>query len=587
MTTKLRVAELDFDQIKTNLIEFLRDKPEFTDYDYEGSALSVLIDMLAYNTHYNAVIGNMMIQELYLDTAVKKQSLALIAKRLGYVPKSQRAPKAVVTLEVFPFDEPSTLTLGKNAKFNTRVGLDTNAIFVTRDAVTINRSSDGRYIFENLTVYEGNNATFRYVVGNPLSQKFEIPNRLVDTTLVRVYVQPNMASTDVEEWVNYDSIVDVLPDTKAYFIKLNESLNYEIYFGDGVIGKEILPGNVITIDYVATNGPVANGASSFTFSDSVNGYSNVVTTTVTPAFGGSLPETNTSIKRNAQNTVLMQNRAVTENDYAVAIQKLIPTDTVAVYGGETLTPAQYGKVFISVKQAGTTAPLLESQKNLILADLKKRAVLSIAHEFIDPEYTFLLIDTNVKYDPKRTSLNGQGIQSLVRNQIRSYGNDNLNTFDSTFEYSRLVSFIDGIDRSIISNDTRIRIRKQKNFIYGANAVYEYDFNTTIKPSNSREQNIQSSVFRSDDYPGLDLYIGDQDGILYFYRLVNGVKQIVDQNVGTVNYSIGLLRFNLTATLSNGGTLSITIEPSNRNILPSRNSIITLEDNDIAVKTMVV
>jgi hypothetical protein len=396
-----------------------------------------------------------------------------------------------------------------------------------------------------------------------------------------------MASTDVEEWVNYDSIVDVLPDTKAYFIKLNESLNYEIYFGDGVIGKEILPGNVITIDYVATNGPVANGASSFTFSDSVNGYSNVVTTTVTPAFGGSLPETNTSIKRNAQNTVLMQNRAVTENDYAVAIQKLIPTDTVAVYGGETLTPAQYGKVFISVKQAGTTAPLLESQKNLILADLKKRAVLSIAHEFIDPEYTFLLIDTNVKYDPKRTSLNGQGIQSLVRNQIRSYGNDNLNTFDSTFEYSRLVSFIDGIDRSIISNDTRIRIRKQKNFIYGANAVYEYDFNTTIKPSNSREQNIQSSVFRSDDYPGLDLYIGDQDGILYFYRLVNGVKQIVDQNVGTVNYSIGLLRFNLTATLSNGGTLSITIEPSNRNILPSRNSIITLEDNDIAVKTMVV
>lgn len=195
MATTLRVAELDFDLIKENLKEFLRSKPEFTDYEFEGSALSVLIDLLSYNTHYNAVIGNMLLQELYLDTAVKKQSLALIAKRLGYLPRSYTAAKAVVTLEVFPYDQPDVLTLGRNSKFSTRITATENAFFSTRDAVTINRSATGRYLFENLEIYEGDVTTFRYVVGDPLSQKFEIPSKLVDTSLVRVYVQDSISGT--------------------------------------------------------------------------------------------------------------------------------------------------------------------------------------------------------------------------------------------------------------------------------------------------------------------------------------------------------------------------------------------------------
>lgn len=582
MATQLRVAELDFDLIKENLKEFLRSKPEFTDYDYEGSALSVLIDLLSYNTHYNAVIGNMLIQELYLDTAVKKQSLALIAKRLGYLPKSYRAPRAVVTLEVFPYDQPETLTLNKNSKFKTRLSYSDSAFFSTRSTVTINRSVDGRYLFENLEIFEGDATTFRYVVSDAGAQKFEIPSKLVDTSLVRVFVQDSVGGTTIEEWKNFNSLTDITATTKAFFIKLNENLNYEIYFGDDVLGKSIIAGNVVVIDYVTTNGSVANNASSFTFSDSDNGYTNVVVTTVTPAYGGALPESNDSIRKNAQNTVLLQNRAVTESDYVAIINQIIPTDTVAVYGGETVSPPQYGKVFISVKQIGTTTPLLQSQKDAIIKEIKRRSMMSLVHEFVDPQYTYLIIDTQVKFDQTMTSSSVDTLTTNIFNKIRTYATNNLNTFNASFEYSDIVGYIDDIDRSIISNDTSIRLRKENTFIYNADNVYVFDFSAPLKQSNSKEQNIKSNAFRSKDYPDFDLYIDDVDGVIRFYQIVFNQKIVVVENAGTVDYATGKIRFNLNAYTTTSDKLTIEAVPSNRNILPSRNNIITLADQDILI-----
>lgn len=586
MATTLRVAELDFDLIKENLKEFLRGKPEFTDYEFEGSALSVLIDLLSYNTHYNAVIGNMLLQELYLDTAVKRQSLALIAKRLGYLPRSYRAAKAVVTLEVFPFDQPDVLTLGRNAKFSTRITSTENAFFSTRDAVSVNRSVDGRYVFENLELYEGDVTTFRYVVGDPLSQKFEIPSQLVDTSLLRVYVQDSISGTLIEEWKNYNTLIDVTAETKAFFVKLNENLNYEVYFGDDVIGKSVVSGNVVIIDYVVTNGPIANGASSFSFNDTVNGYSVNTVTTVTAAFGGALPESLDSIRRNAQNNVLLQNRAVTESDYAAIVSQIVPLETVVVYGGETLTPPQYGKVFISAKQIGTTTPLSTAQKEAILLEVKKRSVMSLVHEFIDPQYTYIVIDSQVKYDPTKTSMSSDSLKTLVFNQIKAYGTENLNTFDSTFEYSDLVAYIDDIDRSIMSNDTNIRLRKELDFIYNADAVYTFDFDTPLKPSNSREQTIKSGAFRTADYPDTDLYMHDVDGIIQFYQISFNQKVVVVENAGTCDYTTGMLKININARTSTSEKLSIEVVPSNRNILPSRNNIVTLADQDIVLNIVV-
>lgn len=583
MATTLRVAELDFDLIKENLKEFLRSKPEFTDYEFEGSALSVLIDLLSYNTHYNAVIGNMLLQELYLDTAVKKQSLALIAKRLGYLPRSYTAAKAVVTLEVFPYDQPDVLTLGRNSKFSTRITATENAFFSTRDAVTINRSATGRYLFENLEIYEGDVTTFRYVVGDPLSQKFEIPSKLVDTSLVRVYVQDSISGTLIEEWKNYNTLIDVTATTKAFFVKLNESLNYEIYFGDDVVGKSVTSGNVVIIDYVTTNGPIANGASSFSFNDTVNGYSVNTVTTVTAAFGGALPESNDSIRRNAQNNVLLQNRAVTESDYIAIVNQIVPVETVAVYGGETMTPPEYGKVFISAKQIGTTVPLSETQKVDIIREIKKRSVLSLVHEFVDPSYTYMIVDSVVKYDPTKTSMSPNALKALIFNRVKSYATQNLNQFNSAFEYSDLVSYIDDIDRSIMSNDTNIKLKKEASIIYAANSIYTYDFNVEIKPSNSREQTITSSAFRVTEYPDIDLYIQDSNGIIQFYQISFNQKVVVVENAGTVDYTTGHIAFNMNAYSSANTQLSIEVVPSNRNVLPSRNNIITLADQDIGLK----
>ena len=583
MATTLRVAELDFDLIKENLKEFLRSKPEFTDYEFEGSALSVLIDLLSYNTHYNAVIGNMLLQELYLDTAVKKQSLALIAKRLGYLPRSYTAAKAVVTLEVFPYDQPDVLTLGRNSKFSTRITTTENAFFSTRDAVTINRSATGRYLFENLEIYEGDVTTFRYVVGDPLSQKFEIPSKLVDTSLVRVYVQDSISGTLIEEWKNYNTLIDVTATTKAFFVKLNESLNYEIYFGDDVVGKSVTSGNVVIIDYVTTNGPIANGASSFSFNDTVNGYSVNTVTTVTAAFGGALPESNDSIRRNAQNNVLLQNRAVTESDYIAIVNQIVPVETVAVYGGETMTPPEYGKVFISAKQIGTTVPLSETQKADIIREIKKRSVLSLVHEFIDPSYTYMIVDSVVKYDPAKTSMSPDALKTLIFNRVKAYATQNLNQFNSAFEYSDLVAYIDDIDRSIMSNDTNIKLKKEASIIYAANSIYTYDFNVEIKPSNSREQTITSSAFRVTEYPDIDLYIQDSNGIIQFYQVAFNQKVVVVENAGTVDYTTGHIAFNMNAYSSANTQLSIEVVPSNRNVLPSRNNIITLADQDIGLK----
>ena len=583
MATTLRVAELDFDLIKENLKEFLRSKPEFTDYEFEGSALSVLIDLLSYNTHYNAVIGNMLLQELYLDTAVKKQSLALIAKRLGYLPRSYTAAKAVVTLEVFPYDQPDVLTLGRNSKFSTRITATENAFFSTRDAVTINRSATGRYLFENLEIYEGDVTTFRYVVGDPLSQKFEIPSKLVDTSLVRVYVQDSISGTLIEEWKNYNTLIDVTATTKAFFVKLNESLNYEIYFGDDVVGKSVTSGNVVIIDYVTTNGPIANGASSFSFNDTVNGYSVNTVTTVTAAFGGALPESNDSIRRNAQNNVLLQNRAVTESDYIAIVNQIVPVETVAVYGGETMTPPEYGKVFISAKQIGTTVPLSETQKADIIREIKKRSVLSLVHEFIDPSYTYMIVDSVVKYDPAKTSMSPDALKTLIFNRVKAYATQNLNQFNSAFEYSDLVAYIDSIDRSILSNDTNIRMKKSVDFIYNADNIYTFDFNVEIKPSNSREQTITSNAFRIQDNQDIDLYVQDVDGIIQFYQVLSNQKIVVVENAGTVDYTTGHITINMNAYTSASTMLSIEVVPSNRNILPSRNNIITLADQDISLR----
>ena len=582
MTTTLRVAELDFDTIKINLKTFLASKPEFTDYDFEGSGLSVLIDLLAYNTHYNAVIGNMLVEEMYLDTAVKPASIALIAKRLGYTPMSARAPSATISIEVFPTGTPASLTLGKNAQFSAYIDASSSVTFVTRDAYTITPVG-GRYIFPAVEIYEGAISTFSYVVDTSTLQRFEIPSVTVDTTLLRVSLQDTISSTNNVEWINFDSLADLTATTKAYFVKVNEKANYEVYFGDNIFGKSIVDGNVITLNYLTTNGPLANGVSKFTFNDSINGYNNFTITTVSVASGGAYAESVDSVRINAQNTVYAQNRAITETDYAALIGKFIPVESISVWGGETLAPPVYGKVFISIKQPGTTANLTDTQKQFVLSSIQNRSALGSIREIVDPEYIYLNIVSDVKYDPTKTTLGYSSLITNITNGLMSWSTTNLNKFNSDFEYSKLVTFIDSVDASFIANDTYISFSKTKPFIYNLNTSYAFNFYCSIKQSNSVEANITSTAFRTTDDVTKDVYLQDVNGILQTYYIANSQKIVLNPNIGTVDYANGLISILTTMVVGSSlNDLTVTVAPDNKNTINSRNNIITLNANDINV-----
>lgn len=583
MTSTLRVAELDFDTIKINLKQYLSSQPEFTDYDFEGSGLSVIMNLLAYNTHYNAVIGNMLIEEMFLDTAVKPTSIALIAKRLGYTPMSMRAPSANISIEVFPPDNPTSLVLGKNAQFNTTVGFNsTPATFVTRDAYTITPVG-GRYIFPNITLYEGANYTFRYIVDTSVQQRFEIPSTSVDTTLLKVTVQDSTSSTNIVEWSNYSTIIDLKSDTKAYFTKINEKGNYEIYFGDGIFGKSIVTGNVVSIGYISTNGPVANGASSFTFGDSISGYTSMLITAISPASGGSNAETLDSVRINAQNTTFAQKRAVTTADFATLIGDFMPVASVSVWGGETLTPPVYGKIFISIVQPNTTTNLTDAQKSAVLTYLQNSSTMGIIKEIVDPEYVNISINTDIKYDRNKTTLGPSTIITNVTNNLIDWGNTTLGIFNADFEYSKLVARIDNIDPSFIANDTNITFSKTKSFIKNVNTEYAFNFYCSIRQSNSIETNIVSTAFRTADDATKDVYLGDDSGVLYTYYVLNSRRIVLNSNVGTVDYANGIIAF--STKMVSGGSLNsvtVTVKPDNTNTIKSRNNVIVMNSNDIKV-----
>ena len=364
---------------------------------------------------------------------------------------------------------------------------------------------------------------------------------------------------------------------------MNEKANYEVYFGDNIFGKSIVDGNVITLNYLTTNGPLANGVSKFTFNDSINGYNNFTITTVSVASGGAYAESVDSVRINAQNTVYAQNRAITETDYAALIGKFIPVESISVWGGETLAPPVYGKVFISIKQPGTTANLTDTQKQFVLSSIQNRSALGSIREIVDPEYIYLNIVSDVKYDPTKTTLGYSSLITNITNGLMSWSTTNLNKFNSDFEYSKLVTFIDSVDASFIANDTYISFSKTKPFIYNLNTSYAFNFYCSIKQSNSVEANITSTAFRTTDDVTKDVYLQDVNGILQTYYIANSQKIVLNPNIGTVDYANGLISILTTMVVGSSlNDLTVTVAPDNKNTINSRNNIITLNANDINV-----
>lgn len=580
MSKTFRVAELDFDTIKTNLKDFLRQNPTFTDYDFDGSGLSVMLDVLAYNTHYNAIIANMLTQEMFLDTAVKRETVSLHAKRLGYLPRSIRSAKANVSIEVFPTDNPSVITLGKNASFSSGGQIQFN--FVNLNSVTTTRNSSGRYIFDSVDLQEGRIETFRYIVSNDI-KKFQIPNKNADISLLKVFVQPNNTNTDRIEYKLYDSIVDVTSNSNAYFVQVNYTGYYEVYFGDGVIGNQVENGSVVTLEYVVCNGEIPNGAGAFRINDQINGYSNISVTTLSKAFGGAQAESVDSIKENAYKRLLNQNRAVCVGDFSPIIQQIYPNGSdVSVWGGENNSPPVYGKVFFSILKGDNPSQFLDSdEKQYILNEVKKKMMVSVVPEIVDPDLLFVEIICNVYFDQIRTTNTSQQIKTLVNDSIVSYVNTKLNKFSTELRGSNLSTAIDSSDRSINSNITRYVLKKSVIPVYNQYTNYRIDFKNPIRESSEIISNITSNSFYVQGETDL-VYIDDLAGSIRLYKLVNGAKTIL-RNIGSVNYSTGVITLNsLMITSVPDGSIVIRCNPTSNDIVAINNTALLVNSEDITI-----
>ena len=455
---KIQTSDLDFDAIKANIKAYLEGQDTFRDYDFEGSSMSILLDILAYNTHYNALYTNLAVNESFLDSASKRSSVVSRAKEIGYIPHSATGAVAKVNIVVSnTTSTPASLTIPANQPFSATVDGSTYNFYNTEAAVAT--LSGSTYTFSDVEIKEGTPLEFKYTVADGV--RYLIPNQDVDLSTVKVRVQENASSGTFETFVRQDELLDLDGTSKVFFVKEIEGELYELEFGNNTIGKELANGNVVTITYMTTNKTEANGARVFSYQGATLLGGNTAVTTTLAATGGTDVEDIESIRYNAPRYYTAQNRAVTTEDYKATIYRAYPdAQTINVWGGEDNIPAQYGKVFLSIKPETTNA-LTAAQKDLIITEiLKNKNVVSITPEIVDPEYINLEVTTTVYYNPNLTTRALSDIKDLVIQTIKDYNNDHLESFTGIFKYSNLSRNIDATEDSILSNITTIKLHRE-------------------------------------------------------------------------------------------------------------------------------
>jgi hypothetical protein len=477
--SNIQIADLDFNSIKTNLKTFLQSQDTLKDYNYEGSALSTLLDILSYNTQYNSFYLNMVANEMFLDSAIQRSSVVSQAKLLGYVPKSASAPAAQINLKVNQVTDPS-LTLPKFTSFLSEAIDGVNYNFVTTDSYTVNTVSNTAN-FNDITIRQGLPASVTYTVDSAANPKytFEIPESNVDTATITVVVQQSNSNSYYDIYTLTSDVLNLTGDSKVFFLQESLTGTYEIYFGDGVIGKKLIDGNIVRISYITTQGTAAYGANSFVLMDSISGYSNTIVYPIVSASQGGEKESIDSIKFQAPKAYAAQNRAVTKEDYITLIQQNnlgYSFDAVNVWGGEENNPPVYGQVFISLKPAGAYTLTATQKQKLIQQVIKPISVMTVEPTIVDPDYTYIKINANVLYDPKKTTLSANQINQLVVSTINNFTNTTLNTFNSTFSSPELIAAIQNAEQSIVTNEISIQVQKKfyptltktqtYNFYYG-------------------------------------------------------------------------------------------------------------------------
>jgi len=461
--SQINITELDFNDIKTNLKTFLKSQDVLKDYNYEGSALSNLLDLLAYNTQYNAYYLNMVANEMFLDTATLRDSVVSQAKLLNYTPKSATAPKATITLKVNQVTDAS-LTLPKFTSFISEAIDGVNYTFVTSESTTVSVVNNTA-TFANVEIKQGTPLAMSYVVDpsqNP-TYTFQIPETNVDTSTLLVAVQESSTNTSLETFTLATDSLNLTGNSAVYFLQEGTGGHYEVYFGDNVLGKKLKNGNIVQMSYITTSGTVSYGANSFILLNTVGGYSNNQVISVESADAGSARESISSIKFQAPKAYAAQGRAVTKEDYISALQQNtlgMTFDSVNVWGGEENNPPVYGQVFICAKPSGAYTFTSTQKQRLINDVIKPISVMTVEPTLVDPDYTYIQITANVLYDPRKTSLSSGQLQSAIKSAISAYSVKSLNTFNSTFSATDFNDIIKNTDSSIVANEISIKLQKK-------------------------------------------------------------------------------------------------------------------------------
>jgi len=588
MATKLDISQLDFDGIKDNLKTFLSQQNEFTDYDFEGSGMNVLLDVLAYNTHYLGYNANMLANEMYLDSADQRSSVVSLAKQVGYTPRSASAATATIDVVVNNASGAS-LTMARGTKFTTTVD-ETSYSFVNNADISIS-PVDGAYKFSNLVVYEGTYLNYKYTANTTdTDQRFIIPNDNVDTTTLTVKVQESSSDSTTNTYSLATGITSLDSTSKVFFLQEVENGRFEVYFGDGVLGQAIADGNIVILDYITCNRDESNGATSFTLSGTVGGFSNVTITTLDNAAGGDAPETIKSIKYNAPRDYTAQDRAVTADDYKVLVKSLYANaQSVQVYGGEDAATPDYGKVYISIK-AKSGSNLTEVTKTGLVQSLKSFAVASVTPVIIDPETTFIILETTFKYDSSSTTKDVSTIETNVLNAISSYNTDTLEDFTGMFRYSAVGKTIDEADSSILSNITKVKMYKNITPTLNSGLKYILSFNNAFFNPHSGHNSaaggiVSSTGFKINDDSSVNEHFLDDDGIgnIRVYYLNGTVRVYTSSTFGTINYTTGeliLTSAHITSVSNVDGAAStiirVTTTPDSNDVVPVRNQVLSID-----------
>jgi hypothetical protein len=572
-----QVSNLDFEDIKTALKDYLRAQSDFTDYDFEGSVLSTLIDTLAYNTYYTAFNTNMVVNELFIDSATLRDNVVALAKQLGYRPKSITSPTAYVSFTV-TYANPTTdteLLLKKGTGFIANYD-NTIYQYITQNDVKA-QVSNQKATFTDVLLREGTRLVNTFTVNTSLlSQKFVLDNTNIDTNTILVKVYPS-GGTFNEPYLLAENIVGIDSTSKIFFLEEIEDQRYELIFGDGVLGQKLPNGAIVEVSYLTTSGPVSNGVKSFVFSgvlENPAGVSpNAVAVTinsVTPSSGGEDIESTRTIKKNAPKAYGTQDRAVTASDYASIVRNVYPaTSDIIIFGGEDQDPPEYGKVFIVLKPKDATY-ITSITKQQIISELEKYVVASVEPVIVDPSVLFVEITSKIYYNRNTTSDTTSQIRDKVIGAVQNYlDNSDTEKFNGKFRYSKFIGVIDDADKSINSNLTSVTMRKdfypQLNSTFYYEICYQNAFDVDCD-----DPVLSTTGFRVTEYPNFDVYLEDRDGKIVLYRLdsVTGEKVVLDSEVGDIDYVKGELRmYNLTIIKGSffDNRISVRVKPLSNDI----------------------